>query len=294
MSNRFFPNYPSYIVTSKYGMRDHPVDGVYKMHNGVDIVATADGKNGQADKIKAHTGGIVDAVGYTDTVGNYINIRVDAKTVMVYRHLKELPTLVKGDAVIAGDIIGTMGMTGKATAKHLHWGIKVDGKWIDPAPYLDEDYPVVTTYGTVSYKYLRIRKGAGTNYPEVGQLKLGDRVEILETKAVGGTTWGRIDRGWICITGYVELETVTERSEEQEGNTITLRLRVLRRGCKGEDVKALQALLVGHGYPLVADGSYGAKTENAVECYQEDNGLTATGRADQVTWNSLLGVEGSA
>ena len=289
MSNRFFPNYPSYIVTSRFGMRDHPVDGVYKMHNGVDIVATADGKNGQADKIKAHTGGIVDAVGYSDTVGYYINIRVDASTVMAYRHLRDMPSLKKGEAVNAGDIIGIMGKTGKATARHLHWGIKVDGKWIDPAPYLDEDYPVVTTYGTVTYKYLRIRKGAGTNYPEVGQLKLGDRVEILETKAVGSTTWGRIDRGWICITGYVELETVTKQPEEQEGDTVTVRLRILRRGCKGEDVKALQAMLVGFGYSIAEDGSYGAKTENAVECYQEDSKLPVTGCADHATWNSLHG-----
>ena len=287
MSNRFFPNYPSYIVTSKYGMRDHPVDGVYKMHNGVDIVATADGKNGQADKIKAHTGGIVDAVGYTSTVGYYINVRVDANTVMVYRHLKALPTLKKGEAVNTGDIIGIMGMTGKATACHLHWGIKVGGKWIDPAPYLGADYPVVTTYGTVTYKYLRIRQGAGTNYAEVGQLKLGDRVEILETKAVGVATWGRIDQGWICITGYVMLETMTE----QEDDTVTLRLRALRRGSKGEAVKALQAMLVGYGYSIAVDGSYGAKTENAVECYQEDSKLPVTGRADQVTWHSLLGLE---
>ena len=123
MDNKFFLNYPSYIVTSKYGMRDHPVDGVYKMHNGVDIVATADGKTGQVDKIMAHTGGIVDAVGYTSQVGYYINIRVDANTVMVYRHLRDMPTLVKGEAVKTGQVIGIMGKTGKAAGAHLHWGI---------------------------------------------------------------------------------------------------------------------------------------------------------------------------
>ena len=289
MSNRFFPSYPALIVTSKYGMRDHPVDGVYKKHNGVDIVATADGETGQVDQIMAHTGGIVDAVGYTSTVGYYINVRVDANTVMVYRHLKALPTLKKGEAVNTGDIIGIMGKTGKAAGAHLHWGIKKDGQWIDPEPYLEADYPVVTTYGTVTYKYLRIRKGAGTNYPEVGRLNQGDRVEVLETKAVGGATWGRIDRGWICITGYVELETVTKQPEEQEGDTVTLRLRVLRRGCKGEDVKALQALLVGYGYKIVMDGSFGAKTEAAVKQYQHDHGLAVNGSADCKTWTSLHG-----
>ena len=59
MSNRFFPSYKSYIVTSPFGMRDHPVDGIYKMHNGVDIVATNDGKTGQADKIMALKDGVI-------------------------------------------------------------------------------------------------------------------------------------------------------------------------------------------------------------------------------------------
>ena len=160
MDNKFFPNYPALIVTSKYGMRDHPVDGVYKMHSGVDIVATRDGKTGQVDLIQAHTGGIVDAVGYTDTVGYYINIRVDARTVMVYRHLRDMPTLKKGEAVKTGDIIGIMGMTGNATGRHLHWGIKVDGSWIDPAPYLDADYPVEQGAKTVALELPVLKQGA--------------------------------------------------------------------------------------------------------------------------------------
>lgn len=205
MSNRFFPNYPSYIVTSKYGMRNHPVDGIYKMHNGVDLVATKDGKTGQVDKIMAHTDGTVDAVGYTSTVGYYINIRASSDTVMVYRHLRDMPTLKKGEAVKKGQTIGTMGKTGKATARHLHWGIKVNGQWIDPAPYLDADYPVAPA---------------------------------------------------------------------EKDKIFTLELRVLRRGYKGEDVEALQRYLNGCGFNLVVDGSYGAKTENAVREYQaKTNGV---------------------
>ena len=277
MSNRFFPNYDRYIITSRFGVRKHPVTGVTKMHNGIDLVATADGKTGQADKIMAHTGGIVDGVGFDKDAGNFVRLRVDPETKMYYFHLRDKSDLVAGEAVQTGQIIGTMGATGKVTSKHLHFGIKRGGQWIDPAPYLDADYPaqaVVKTYGTVTYRYLRIRKGAGTGYAEAGRLKQGDRVEILETKAAGGATWGRIDRGWICLTGYVKVETVMEQIEppkEQEDQTFSLELRVLRRGCKGEDVKALQAMLVGYGYSIAVDGSYGPATENAVECYQEDS-----------------------
>ena len=79
----------------------------------------------------------------------------------------------------------------------------------------DAPTPVTKTYGTVTNAYLRIRAGAGTGYASLGQLKLGDRVEILETKVVGGVTWGRFEGGWICLTGYVKLETVTENPGQE-------------------------------------------------------------------------------
>jgi uncharacterized protein YgiM (DUF1202 family) len=71
-----------------------------------------------------------------------------------------------------------------------------------------EKLPVtVRVYGTFSGSgYLNIREGAGTGYSSVGRLLPGVRVEILEQKDVNGTLWGRIESGWICITGNVELE----------------------------------------------------------------------------------------
>ncbi len=72
--------------------------------------------------------------------------------------------------------------------------------------------------------------------------------------------------------------------------TVTLELPVLRNGMKGEQVRVLQELLNIYGYILVVDGSFGAKTQNAVECYQEDVGLEADGVCGKATWSSLLGV----
>lgn len=219
MDNRFFPNYDRYIITSRFGMRT--LKGVTKMHNGIDLTATNDGKVGHVDSICAHTGGTVDAVGYTDVVGNYINIRVSADTVMVYRHLRDKPTLKVGDTVKTGDIIGYMGATGNVTGAHLHWGIKVGDNWSDPEPYLDQDYPVEPVV-----KY------------------------------------------------------------------ITLEVPVLKRGMKGDAVRALQAQLVGYGYQIAVDGSFGAKTEEAVKQYQHDHGLEEDGSVGRKTRASLLGLEG--
>lgn len=74
--------------------------------------------------------------------------------------------------------------------------------------------------------------------------------------------------------------------------TFTVEMRILRRGCEGEDVKGLQRLLRGCGYSVAVDGIFGPKTENAVECYQEDADLTADGVAGHDTMASLLGLEG--
>lgn len=68
-------------------------------------------------------------------------------------------------------------------------------------------WPEIET-GTVTYDFLNVRSGAGTGYEKVGELARDETVRIYEKKTVDGAVWGRIDQGWICITGYVTLETV--------------------------------------------------------------------------------------
>lgn len=227
MSCRFFKNYDNFIITSKFGKRLHPVDKVYKTHNGIDLVATKDGKVGHVDYLIAHTGGTVVANSYDSSSGNYVKIKVAPNSEMVYCHLKECSSLKVGSAVKKGDVIGYMGKTGKATGAHLHFGIKAFGKWIDPAPYLNADYV--------------------------------EKTETAEKK-------------------------------------ISTEVAVLRKGSKNENVKALQALLIGYGYKMEnagktygVDGSFGKATENAVKKYQTDKKLSADGVVGPATWKSLFG-----
>ena len=70
-------------------------------------------------------------------------------------------------------------------------------------------------------------------------------------------------------------------------------LPTLKKGSKGDSVKAMQILLIGYGYSLGswgADGDFGSATENAVECFQEDNGLENDRVVGPETWAKLLGV----
>lgn len=192
--SRFFPNYPDYIVTSKFGMRTHPITKVKTMHNGIDLVATNDGKTGQVDDIMAHTGGTVYAVGYGVSAGNYIKIKVADGAIMVYYHLKTKPNFKKGDVIKQGQIIGRMGKTGSATGAHLHWGIQKNGKWIDPAPYLDADYIKAARTCTVTLPVLE-RGNKGETVKSMQQLLIAKGYGCGTSKddgSFGGATQGAL------------------------------------------------------------------------------------------------------
>lgn len=80
----------------------------------------------------------------------------------------------------------------------------------------------------------------------------------------------------------------TNKKEEFE-----VKVPVLRRGDKGDEVKALQAHLIGYGYSVGKsgiDGSFGPATENALECYQEDNDLKVDGIRGPATFRSMNGL----
>lgn len=73
----------------------------------------------------------------------------------------------------------------------------------------------------------------------------------------------------------------------------TLEMRNLKKGCKGEYVKALQILLIGRGYSCGsagADGDFGSATDSAVRKYQKAKSLEIDGIAGKATMSSLLGV----
>lgn len=155
MANRFFPNYETYKITSPYGMRT--LNGVTAMHNGIDLVAKATNGGSRTDYITSHGNGKVISCGFDKSAGYFANIGIDENNYKCYYHMKAGTVKVKkGDIVKDGQIIGFMGSTGNSTGAHLHFGIKVNGKWINPAPYLDKDYnfnvKVETTFETYTIK----------------------------------------------------------------------------------------------------------------------------------------------
>ncbi len=115
------------VVTSPYGMRRHPLLGVNKMHNGVDLRAGC-------EPVYAMLAGTVVKVGYDNVSGNYITLQ-HASMRVSYCHLSVIG-VEEGTTVYAGQPIGIAGSTGSSTGVHLHLTLKVGGRACDPMPLL--------------------------------------------------------------------------------------------------------------------------------------------------------------
>jgi len=117
-------------ITSKFGYRDHPVDGEYKFHYGIDIAADT------GDPILCFADGEVTFVGVGEINGNYMKITHSDGFVTMYAHCDSIDVKV-GDKVTMGERIAYAGSTGTVSGSHLHFQIYTDGMLIDPALYLD-------------------------------------------------------------------------------------------------------------------------------------------------------------
>lgn len=94
------------------------------------------------------------------------------------------------------------------------------------------------------------------------------------------------------IYGYGRPAYREEAKISKKGD-FTVEMRVLKNGCSGSDVRALQILLTGNGWDggtWGADGNFGKQTENAVIAYQKQKGLQVDGMAGPETMKSILGA----
>ncbi len=123
--------------TSPFGMRNHPVFKVLKMHKGQDfsappgtaVIATADGKI-----MKAST--LIDKSGYgKHIVIEHEEVFLDESYATLYAHLSRI-VVKEGEQVARGDTIGFTGNTGTSTNPHLHYEVIKNGKRVNPSDYL--------------------------------------------------------------------------------------------------------------------------------------------------------------
>lgn len=119
-------------ITSGYGNRLHPIQGVYKNHAGIDI----SGSNVNGAPVVAAADGVVTYAGWIGGYGNCIIINHGSGIVSLYGHGSETVAIV-GQVVKQGDIIMKVGSTGNSTGPHVHFEIRKNGEVVDPIPYLN-------------------------------------------------------------------------------------------------------------------------------------------------------------
>ena len=118
-------------ITSYFGNREQPTPGASTYHKGIDIGAPT------GTPILAAAAGEVVTAKYSSSAGNYVMLYHGNSTYTVYMHCSSLNVSV-GQQVSQGQNIAAVGSTGYSTGPHLHFGISVNGSYVNPLNYVKQ------------------------------------------------------------------------------------------------------------------------------------------------------------
>lgn len=123
-------------IISSFGMREHPILKVHKMHEGIDFLLRT------GSPVMATAEGTVKNTEQSPSYGKVIEIRHSESEYMTrYAHLSEIPDdIYSGVEVQRGDTIAYSGNTGLSSGPHLHYEVHaLDGEALDPMHFLMPD-----------------------------------------------------------------------------------------------------------------------------------------------------------
>jgi len=113
-------------VTSRFASsRKHPILGYARAHNGVDYSA------GTGAPVVSVAPGVVTLAGWTGGGGRTVKVRHPNGYETEYLHLSAI-TVRQGARISQGELLGRVGQTGLATGPHLHYGLKKNGRYVNP------------------------------------------------------------------------------------------------------------------------------------------------------------------
>ena len=116
-------------ITSGFGGRKSPTKGASSNHQGIDISAST------GTSIVAAAAGEVVIATYSSSAGNYVMISHGGGVYTVYMHASSL-LVSQGQSVKKGQTIAKVGSTGYSTGSHLHFGVRVNGSYVNPTKYV--------------------------------------------------------------------------------------------------------------------------------------------------------------
>lgn len=121
---------PGYTrITSQFGMRTHPITGVYKLHTGVDIGAP------MGATFIAANDGLVTYAGWNNAYGNMVIVDHGGGITTLYAHGSEI-LVHAGDTVLQGTPVLKVGSTGYSTGPHAHFEVRINGEYVQPLDYI--------------------------------------------------------------------------------------------------------------------------------------------------------------
>lgn len=100
-----------------------------RLHTGIDIAAPS------GTPVGAAADGVVIFVGWLGGYGRLVLVEHPGDIITAYAHLSSF-TVSTGQEITAGTSVGGIGCTGRCTGNHLHFEVRVDGRPVDPLPYL--------------------------------------------------------------------------------------------------------------------------------------------------------------
>ena len=114
-------------ISSRYGMRRHPILGYSRMHRGTDFAAPT------GTPIYAAGSGTIEFLGRNGGYGRHIRLRHVGSLKTSYSHMSRYARgLGRGSRVQQGQIIGYVGTSGRSTGPHLHYEVLMEGRQVNP------------------------------------------------------------------------------------------------------------------------------------------------------------------
>lgn len=133
-------------ITSSFGQREDPFNGEGAFHSGVDISATF------GTPVRATADGIVASAGMESGYGREILLDHGNGIQTLYGHLSGFAVTV-GQQVSEGQVIGYVGMSGRATGPHLHYEVRIHNTPVNPHRYLRQTMQQLAAAGSLDSRF---------------------------------------------------------------------------------------------------------------------------------------------
>jgi hypothetical protein len=232
-------------VTFPFGKCNIKVNGtLITFHNGIDLVPIA--------KVMAFEKAKVEAIGYSNSSGNYITLLHGDGVKTLYKHLATGSITTKiGDIIDRHTLIATAGATGNVSGAHLHFEVQVKGVAVDPLPYL-QGKAIIKPYSDIVYIITRpvmpmlnviatqLNYRDKPNETIIGRLEVKQYPYTGHSQVVNGYEWAEIivDNNLVyCALNPLWNEVIMPKSElipfnvsgEKDGQTYTFNLTPIKK-----------------------------------------------------------------